>query len=597
MKRIILFLIVGVWIAPIDILHAQVRFETLRASYESGRLTQEQYLVYSALNIFEPNQVPEEFRIENETLPLKTGTFIVQEIKANWNQLSLSAQKLLAPYFQRPTLPYNRRSPSGKFRIHYALSGTNQVSPIDNDKNNIPDYVDRTADYFDHTHAIIADSLGYNSPAPDSGGRGKEFDIYITALNRTYGITWLEESVPGKPNAYACYIEVENDFAGFKTSPLQALMVTSAHEYFHAIQVGYRYRDEDVFFMEMCSTWMEDYAYTFVNDYLLYLDNFFDTINYPFYYTNGSWFEYASCLWNHMIVKKYGAEVIRKIWQSIPQQTAFSAMQQILPQYNTTFTRELASFGLWNYFTGSRADTISYYPEGNLYPEVSFEGEERIQETSLSLDERMRKLSSIYYQIADPNHGYEFDLVITNFSEPNQNYLTTDRDSFQINFVSLPDIQKSDSAFFRRNNLVRLTENIGIQLNVNDDENWFAQAIVTDLNGREKVVQFFPPFFVNEKQTKNFINSIYPSPLIVGQNDPAFITYVVSEEKPGEIAIYSSEGRSIAREEFKASPQTYRILTWDGRNQSGDLVSSGIYLILLRVGGFVEIKKLAVVRK
>lgn len=577
--------------------NAEYAFETLKANYASGQLTYEQYLVYSALNIFNPSQVPERYRLTNDELPLKSGTFLIQEIKTNWSRLSPTSQKLLASYLQRPVLPDNILSPGRRFRIHYTTTGADKVDPADNNRNKIPDFVDWAAKYFDHTHKIIVDSLGYQPPPPDSSGSGKEYDVYIISLKGVYGITTLEEFVPGKQDAYSSYIEVDNDFIGFfKTQPLEALMVTTAHEYFHAVQLGYRYRDEDKFFLEMCSTWMEDLIYDQVNDYTQYLDSFFSNINYPFYYTNDL-FEYASCLWIHMITRKYGTDAIRKIWDYIPFQTAFAAMQSILVEYGTTFSRELISFGLWNYFTKSRADTINYYPEGHLYPEVKFKKTNEIQQNSITAEDRICKLSSIYYQISDIIHGDTIRLIITDFAEPDKNAMTEDRNDIQFNVVSISEIERRDSTFFRRNNLVKLTEHIGIQFSADDEKNFFARAVIQDANNNQKIMQFFPPFFITEREERNFINNVYPNPLILGQNDPLIITYVVSEKKVGEIAIYTAEGLLVIKDEFDASTQNYRIFDWDGRNENGELVSSGVYIVLLRVGGFVDLKKVAVVRR
>jgi len=592
----ILFFIACTIIFSYNTTLGQIAFERLQADYANGQLSYEQYLVYSALTMFEPDQLPQTYQAITSDLPIKTGTFIIQEIRANWNQLSPGSQSLLSPYFSRPDLPNSILSPGGKFRIHYTTTGTNKVSSEDEDKNGIPDYVELAAQCFDHSHSIIVDSLGYNSPPPDSSGNGKEYDVYLINLGRTYGSTWFPDPVPGKKNGLWSYIEVDNDFLGFPTLPLQALMVTCAHEYFHAVHVGYHYRDEDVFFMEMCSTWMEDFIYDQVNDYLNYIKDFFNYINYPFYLSNG-WFEYGSCLWIHMVTKKYGAEVIREVWELIPEQTAFKAIQNVLKQYDTNFQRELASFGLWNYFTGSRANVVDYYEEGDLYPEVKFDKEYDNGEGTITLQKQMRKLSSIFYHIYDTIHGDEIGLVVTNFAIPDNNYLTTDRDSLEITVVSISDIQNRDSTFFRNNNLVKLTDNIGIQLNVNEGENWFAQAVVTDIYKNNEVIQFFPPFFITEPENRNFINNIFPNPFIIDENNPLIITYVVSDKEAGELVIYTSEGRLVTKDEFEASNQSYHIFDWDGRNENGDWISSGVYIALLRVGGFVDMKKIAVVKK
>jgi hypothetical protein len=575
--------------------YSQLLFETLKADYENGQLNYEEYLVFSALNIFDPGKLPQTYQVTlADELPIKTGTFIIQEVKANWDKLSPESQNLLKSYLSRPELPFSILSPGKKFRIHYATSGSHQVSPEDNNTNNLPDYVEKAAECFDKGHNIMVNQLGFQSPASDSNGVGKEFDIYLVALNRTYGITWLESGVPGKAGAYSCYIEVDNDFVGFPTEPLGALQVTSAHEYFHAVQVSYRYREDDVFFMEMCSTWMEDYAYPAVNDYLLYLKNFFANINYPFYYTNGSWFEYGSCVWIHMIVKKFNPEVMRKVWNLIPKQTAFTAIQDVLQQYGTTFNEELAAFGLWNYFTGSRADTVQFYSEGHLYPEVSLAGDYFLQYKTLSLNEQMRKLSSTYFKVTNENDQKEIGLVITNFDTPSKNYLTNDKADIKISLVPLQAGDDSDDFdFFLKNNLVKLNGNVGIRMDVPDSlaSSFRAMAVISGDNQAD-IVQFFPPPSI----TKNAVSiyNIYPNPFMIGQQDSLTIKYVVSEPEPGEIMFLTENGLVVKQASFQSPLYKYN---WDGRNSSGDFVSSGIYLVLLRAGSSVDVKKVAIIRK
>lgn len=575
--------------------YSQILYETLKTDYENGNLSYEDYLVFSALNLFDPGKLPQTYQIVlADELPLKTGTFIVQEVKANWNNLSPESQKLLESYLSRPELPLSISSPSKKFRIHYSLTGAHQVSSEDNNKNNIPDYAEKAAEYFDYSHDVIVNQLGFQSPAPDSNGAGKEFDIYVVALNRTYGITWLENTVPGRTDAYSCYIEVDNDFTGFFTEPLGALQVTAAHEYFHAVQVSYRYRDDDVFFMEMCSTWMEDYAYPLVNDYILYLNNFFANINYPFYYTNGSWFEYGSSIWIHMIVKKYDAAVIRKVWELIPKQTAFTAIQDVLQQYGTTFNDELASFGVWNYFTGTRADTVQFYSEGHLYPLVRTTGDYFLKSQSLSIDEQMRKLSTVYFKVTNNLDQREIGLVITNFDIPSNNYLTSEQAPVNISLVSLQggeDANETD--FFIKNNLVKLYDGVGIKMEIPDSlvNSYRAQAVVDD-GLTSNIVQFFPP--PTSVAGDVSIYSIHPNPFIIGQPGALVIKYVISEPKPGKIIIFTENGQVVKQESFQSPLFQF---TWDGRNQAGDFVSSGIYLVLLRAGSSIDMKKVAIIRK
>jgi hypothetical protein len=581
-------------------LYSQIEFSKLKTAYVQNTLSYSQYLEYSALNLFEPNKVPLRYRVGGDIKPLKSGTFIVQEIKNNWQRLDPNIQQALAKYLSRYDLQHSILSPSGRFRLHYDVTGYNAVDTADRNRNGIPDYIDSASTYFEYAHYLLVDSLGYNPPAPDSTGQGKEFDIYFIQISGAYGITYLEELIPGRGNAYSCYMQIENDYRGFQTPALGSLKVTSVHEYYHAVQVTYAFRDEDIFFMEMSSTWMEDFAHAEVNDYLFYLNSFFNKINYPFSYSNGG-YEYGAALWNHMIVKKYHPDLIRDIWTNIRNEIAMTSIPKILAEYNTTFNDELISFGIWNYFTAERNDSYNFYPEGDLYPSLRFAQEITFDGDDLSLYKEMSKLSSIYYQISDLINNLDIGLIVTNLETPSKamggNFDVADKDSFSIDLISLTEDQPpGDEDFFLQNNLVKLTDRFGIRLNITQQENWNANAVVTLENGAYEIVQFFPVYSTNGNAKRNFIETAYPNPLVIGKNDPLIVKYVISDEKAGELNILSSDGRLMKKYQFNAPKYNYHIFQWDGRNQNGNMVSSGIYVLVLRVGNSVDMKKIAIIR-
>ena len=59
---------------------------------------------------------------------------------------------------------------------------------------------------------------------------------------------------------------LDNDYARqYGTAPIDALRVTAAHEFFHAIQFAYDV-GEDLWFMEGSATWVEDEVYDAIND-------------------------------------------------------------------------------------------------------------------------------------------------------------------------------------------------------------------------------------------------------------------------------------------------------------------------------------------
>lgn len=110
-------------------------------------------------------------------------------------------------------------------------------------------------------------------------------------------------------------------------------------------------------------------------------------------------------------------------------------------------------------------------------------------------------------------------------------------------------------------------------------------------NGKEKAV----PVLV-----KNFdfsAPSAYPQPC----NPETWIPYTLAKDVEVTITIYSSYGlhiRTLKLGYQKAGThiQKSRAAHWDGRNEYGEKVSSGIYFYQIKAGNFIATKKLVVMR-
>lgn len=85
----------------------------------------------------------------------------------------------------------------------------------------------------------------------------------------------------------------------------------------------------------------------------------------------------------------------------------------------------------------------------------------------------------------------------------------------------------------------------------------------------------------------------YPNPF----NPTTTISYAVPN--PGarvQIALYDVAGRLVATlvDEQKA-PGSY-FAAWNGRDQTGEPVASGVYFLRMRAGAFLETKKLVMLK-
>ena len=87
----------------------------------------------------------------------------------------------------------------------------------------------------------------------------------------------------------------------------------------------------------------------------------------------------------------------------------------------------------------------------------------------------------------------------------------------------------------------------------------------------------------------------YPNPF----NPETWIPYQLSESVAADITIYSADGQLVRRLSFGYQPagryeSRSRAAYWDGRNETGELVASGLYFYTLTAGEFSETRKMLI---
>ncbi len=256
-------------------------------------------------------------------------------------------QIFFASYLSRPDLPESYITPQGYFKLHYTTAGINRVPLADENYNDIPDFIEQAGSIFDYCWSFEIDTLGYQSPPGDFGIDGNEIDVYFRNLD-AYGYTIPEDPIPSTPyEDYSSYIVLDNDFSGpgFYTHGLDALKVTAAHEFFHVIQLGYQYREHDVFFMEWSSVWMEDIVYDEVNDYYGYLSYFFDQPDLPLIFFNGS-HEYGAAIWLRFLSERFDRNIVKQMWNKIREKNAMETMKEVLNERGSSLCEEFSTFAI-----------------------------------------------------------------------------------------------------------------------------------------------------------------------------------------------------------------------------------------------------------
>lgn len=323
--------------------------------------------------------------------PGKCGTSALVLAYSRWGELNLQTRQAVLQALQRPAMQKDRLSPSRRFRIHYDTVGIDApalMTPGPGGQR-IPGtaerFIDSVGSYFDSVWKLEVDSLHYLAPPSDGlQGGGPEYDIYVQELGTDmFGQTSWSPSTDlvedGLRQRFSTYIEIDNDFAGYRTPGMDGLAVTAAHEFFHAIQVGSygvwtTVPNSDFYFYELSSVWMEHVAFSQVRDYYYYLPKYFQLYrdgqdrSYPFTKFDGSYRGYERAIWALYLAKRFGRDVLRQIWAGMKQTTVLPSTTSVLRQLGTSIEQEFSQFSIWNYYTADRGDPIRFYDEGRNYP-------------------------------------------------------------------------------------------------------------------------------------------------------------------------------------------------------------------------------------
>jgi hypothetical protein len=91
---------------------------------------------------------------------------------------------------------------------------------------------------------------------------------------------------------------------------------------------------------------------------------------------------------------------------------------------------------------------------------------------------------------------------------------------------------------------------------------------------------------------ENKLGQNYPNPF----NPSTTIGYTVASDSPVQITIFNVKGQRVATlVDALKTPGNYNA-TWDGRNDQGRLVATGVYFYRLRVGSYSSVKKMVLLK-
>ena len=543
--------------------------QNIQDDYAKGEISYSQFLVYRMLSLYDQEKLPEKYQgLPLE--PVKSSTFLRGELRANWDKLSSAEKALVEPYLIRPALSDSLNSPSGRFKIHYTTTGSNKTTV---------DFATETAHTFDYCYQLEVEELGYHPPPPDLGVDGPEYDVYIIDVPHTeYGSTTPEQTVPDTPrDDWTSWIQVDNDYTHTYTKGLDGMRVTAAHEFFHMIHFGYRmYQESDKFFYEISAVWMEDVAFDDINDYFFYLPGFFQHPSSPFNRLN-----YGLSVWAHFLTKKYDRAIIRQIWERMPNHESLDAIDGALLDRGSNLANELAEFAVWNCFTGENADTLRFYDEGINYPEVKPTKSLEFS-NKLSFTDSCAALVTKYYQVKPKESGV-FSVQV-DFTDP-----------FIWRYAVL--VQPFDGQPWFDISGGNCNTNLG-QVQAYSTI-WVLPVNIETPSSSSGSSQ--SPFTVRIERGSSptptaGIVSAAPNPFVLSRHSEVELRYRFARSADNvRLFIFNENGLVVCKKELGRRPDGLNRCKWDGRNEHGEKVVSGIYFFSIEGEEFLGPAKFAVI--
>ena len=263
--------------------------------------------------------------------------------------------------------------------VHYALHGDDAPRRMR--------WVHRTLRVMASVWDFEIDQFGMRRPPSDGtrGGDGR-FDVYLADLGNRglFGYCTPEARVPHERFSASGYCVLDNDFSPsqYGAPARSSLKVTAAHEFFHAIQFGYDFR-EDPWLLESTATWMEDQYADGSNDNRRYLK--YGSVRRPGVsldtFSNTRYTQYGNWAFWEYLSERYGRGIVRDVWQradargDAADDYSVQALRQVLA-HRGGLAQTLASYAAAN------LDPARHYEEGTHWPGARLAGTLRLAGTA-----------------------------------------------------------------------------------------------------------------------------------------------------------------------------------------------------------------------
>ena len=265
--------------------------------------------------------------------------------------------------------------------VHWVNRTADAPPKADTNHNGRPDQVDYTIRTLKAVWQREVVELGYRLPRRDGGpprhqGPNRGIDVFLADLGfkGEYGYCTTDHRSPAqrKQRTAPAYCVLDNDFSEQQfpapdVNGTDALHVTVAHEFFHAIQFAYDYSHRDQWLREGTAVWMENEVYPAVHADYQFLDG--SPLSQPEVPLDafgesdiGESPEYGAWIFWRFLSEYVGVGAVRAVWGGIGRGEGVIAATQAVgtagpPRHCIIYcdpanlTDVLAEFHVWNLLT------------------------------------------------------------------------------------------------------------------------------------------------------------------------------------------------------------------------------------------------------
>ncbi|MBN2564812.1 MAG: T9SS type A sorting domain-containing protein [Candidatus Eisenbacteria bacterium] len=479
------------------------------------------------------------------------------------------------------------------FRIHYDTSGTDMIKNWPNTA-----YRDAIMAAAEYSWDVEVTAMGFRSPPPDGsdpdgGGGNDKYDVYVQNLGTgLYGYcqpTYYYGGGGYPANAATSYIVIDNDYAGFPHTAEECAQITVAHEFCHGIQAAHDV-NEPTWYKECTSVWAEEQVYDSVNDYISYLSSFLSSLYRSVDYHDGNFRWYGSCVWNFFLSEYYDPGIVVDNWYQMESSgQTFDMMNVVLATYGSSMEEAYKNFAIWTWFTGSRNDG-THYEEGGTWPAASI----------------MRGHNTYPIAVGGPTPTWEPDHYGCNyiqFNNPGSGYdgLLVSYDGPQLLTVAnaaYVNYKDSSGHYYEYGEIPLNPWGVG-ELTV---EGWdgmqFAGLVVINNDDGANDMDYT---YNAEPVETGVADGVYSFGLKAASPNPFAETTSIAYSVPTgggfvDIAIYDVNGREVRNLVSRSMEAGAGNAVWDGLDNAGQHVASGVYFARLDIDGLTASGKLIVLK-